>query len=752
MVKLKGTQKIICLLFTVYWLLPTLLWSEIIVDLKAEGVKNVDPGLIIAASGLEIGDELTPDAVTLAIQRVYSLGLFEDVKINREKEGGGARITVVVKECPIISRIEFEGNKKFKDKKLLEICGLKEGAIGSGKAIFDGEVKIRKAYEEKGHYLVKIEDSISESNGELKIKYLISEGWRVKIRKIEILGNRAFTDKKLEGKLKNKEKCWYRSGNFNREEFEEDPGRIIEFYKDCGWPSCKIADVRVVSDNEVGSGKEWLNIYIEIDEGKKFLFGEIAFEGNKVLGIADLIDEIKFKTYEPYSKDKLMKSLQGIYELYGDRGYLYVSVEPVEEVRDSLIDITCRIREGNPARIHKIIIQDNTKTHDKVIRRELTIFPGDILSRKELIRSQRKVFNLGFFKNITLDTRRVNDQGDIDLILKVEEKPAGQASLGASFYPKYGFVGNVMYSTPNFRGRGEHLYINFQKGEKLQTLQIGYHKPWVFDTPLGVGLDLFNTTESRYWYDTQRTGGSIKLSRPIPRLPFAKGYVSYKLERVHVTSEDTAYLSSYIKESLGKQIRSVSTFEFIRDSRDNFLNPTLGTRNDIRLELSGGILGGSVDYHKEIFETSIYHKVLWRTVLGLRGKFGIVEGYDARVDVPLYERFVLGGMGSWGLRGYSDWSIGPKKEGEIIGGKFASLFTVELKWAFEENMYPLIFFDAGNAWECAKEANFQDLKRSVGMGVRIEIPMMGLVGFDFGYGIDKEPKSWGFHLQMGRTF
>ena len=730
----------------IFWtLLPTFINAETIVELKVEGTEKVDPGLVISISDLEIGDELTMERAKKAIKQIYGTQLFENVEIEQEKEGGGVRAIIRVKEWSIISKIEFEGNKKFKNKKLLEICSLKEGDIGSLESIFDAKVKIRKTYEKEGYYLVDIKSITEEDN---KVKYLINEGKRVKIRQIEILGNKAFGDGKLEGGLKNKEKRWYRKGNFNKEEFEKDPDRIVEFYQEHSYPNCKIVDVRVVPDEN----KEWIRIDIEIDEGKKFFFGDFSFEGNEVIALRDLIRGVQFKNMSPYSSKKLSKTLESIYALYGDRGYIYATVDPVEEIDDSLINITYKIREAQPARLHKIIIQDNMKTHDKVIRRELTIFPGNILSRKELINSQRSIFNLGFFKNITLDTKPANDQGDIDLIIKVEEKPAGQASLGASYYPNYGLVGNLALSTPNFRGLGELLYINLQKGEKLQTLEAGYNKPWLFDTPMSVRLDAFHTLEQRTSYQTQKTGGSIKVGRPIPGFSFTKGYVSYKLERVKVSVEDTADLSSYIRESIGDRIKSATTFELIRDSRDNFLNPTTGTRNDGELELSGGPFGGEIDYHKEIFETSTYHKLFWRFVLGLRGKFGIIDGYRSSSDVPLYERFILGGIGSWGLRGYKDWSVGPEMDGEIIGGRFASLFTVEAKISFEENMYPLVFFDAGNAWECFREANFQDLKRGAGVGFRIEIPMMGLVGFDFGYGIDKEPKGWEFHLQMGTQF
>ncbi len=724
-----------------YCLLHTVLWGEMIIDIKVEGTKMVHSDVVINTSGLEIGEELTPNSIKNAVKRIYETKLFSDVRIEEEKKGGGAEITIWVQEHPIISKVEFSGNKKFKDKKLKEICEVEEKGIGTSRVIFRGEVNIRKAYEEEGYYFTEVKSEVEEKNGKILVKYVIDEKKRAKIQEVEIIGNYAFSDKKLKGKLKNRSKKWWWpwSGNFNKDEFDDDPNLLVEFYHNNGYPNCKIAGVNVIPDENRGL----IKIQVKVDEGEKFYFGDVKFLGNSVIEEEELAHKLKFKKYDCYSASKLRHSMEEIYGLYSDLGYLYLNIDPAENLRDSIVDIEYKIREGNPARVHKIVIQNNHKTHEKVIRRELTIFPGDIFSRRKLIASQRKIFNLGFFKNMDLDTRQVNPEGDIDLIIEVEEKQAGTASLGASYYPKYGIVGNVSFSAPNFRGLGERLSVSIEKGERMENLSFGYTKPWLFDTPITCGLNLFHTWESRYWYRMRRSGGVLHASRPIPGLTFTKGRVSYRLEEIEV---DTTF------SEMPEGVRSMATFGITRDSRDNFLNPTVGTRENVTVELAGGIFGGKVDYHKEIFDVSTYHKLFWRFILGFRGKFGIVNGYKASSDVPLYEKFVLGGIGPWGLRGYRDWTIGPKNENEVIGGRFASTFTVIAKVAFEENIYPLVFFDAGNSWECLSEANFQDLKRAVGVGFRIEIPMMGLVGFDVGYGIDADPRGWEFHLQMGGGF
>lgn len=722
--------------------------SRIIVDIEAEGTVNVDPRLIISRGGISVGEELKPQLTRKAIKQLYKLGLFKDIRIDGVPFGGGIKLIYKVKECPTLSSIKFTGNKKIKTKELREICALKEGTIISSKAIFDGKIKILDTYTKKGYYLTGVEVKKNERDGKLDLEYVISEGHKVRIKSIEISGNNAFSDAAIKAKLKNKEKSWYRSGKFNEKEFNKDKERIAEFYQKRGYPNFELLDAQIKPDKS----KKWIKILFTVNEGKRLYIGDVNFEGNKVIGTPILIEIVKFKKGEPYNRKKIDKTLQNLYSLYADRGYIYVRIEPHESVEDSIVNISYKIDEGSPARVRKIIIEGNTKTHEKVIRRELTIFPGDILRRNELIKSQRKVFNLGYFQNIIPDTRQVSEEGDIDLIIKVEEKQAGQIQAGMSYSAEYGLTGNIVLAVPNFRGVGQTIHLTYEKGQKVENINLGFQEPWLFDTPLGFGFSLFKLMQQRrylYYYE-KRAGGNFFFTRPIPRLDYAKGTIMYGLARIEATvdEKDSARVSPIIWDlsKEGAKISSEITFTLVRDSRDNFINPTTGTRNSISPQFAGGILGGNVTYQKYELESSTYHRLFWRLVLMLRGKLGIITPESA----PIYEKFVLGGVGPWGLRGYPDWSIGPTQDGNVVGGGFATVFSLELKAVFEQNIYPLVFFDIGNVWNSFREANLSDLKKGIGFGIRMEIPMMGIVGFDFGYGIDR--RKWEPHFQIGRGF
>lgn len=722
-------------LLVIILLFVSSLYSQVVVDIEVNGNKLVDRTLITAASGLAVGKELTPSCTRDAIKKLYALGLFGDVAIDTERKGSGVRVIIEVEEYPRVSEIEFIGNKKIKDKKLKEVCGINEGNIASDRQIFNGKVNILKEYKDKGHFLVEVEPKTEMTENGMRIKYFITEKVNLRIREIEIIGNKAFSDEAIEKVMQNREKTWYRKAIFDADKFEKDKESIKQFYAERGFPYAEIKNIEFLQLNG-----NWVKIEITIDEGKKLYFGDISFSGGEVIPNEKLYKYIKFKRDEVYDVKKLHESTKNLYEAYGNLGYLYLQVNREEELNDSIVNITYNIEEGNPARVNYIRVKNNTKTHEKVIRRELTLFPGDILRRNELIRSQRKVYNLGFFSNLTLGTRVASDSGDIDLTFNIEEKQAGQFSVGVGYSAETNFTGNVSISIPNLRGVGELLYIRGDKGGKYSNYELGLREPWLFDTPLSLGFNIFNLEMKKLSFTEKRKGGKIDMTRRIPRLAYTNGYISYNIENVFIQADSSAPQS--LIDQAGERWKSAITLGLKRDSRDNFMNPKEGSKNSMSMEISG--LGGNVKFQKYILESHIYNRLPLNFATLIRGKFGMLSPKNA----PTYERFILGGVGSWGIRGYPDLSIGTLEEGKFSGGRYALLFTVEAKIAFEQNMYPIVFMDMGNTWNNLDEINLRDLKRGVGFGIRMEIPMMGLLGFDFAHG----EKGWTPHFQVGVEF
>jgi outer membrane protein insertion porin family len=526
-------------------------------------------------------------------------------------------------------------------------------------------------------------------------------------------------------------------------------------YKAEGYADCRVVGHEITYDDL----RQWMFITITVDEGRRYRIGDISFKGNEVLGTQVLTGLLKYKSGDVYNGDKLESSLMEIYSAFGEEGYIYASVNPGESVRnDTLIDIEYEIIENNQAYVRRIDVEGNSKTREKVIRREIRIMPGDIFKRSRLVRSQRAVFNLGFFDDVAIDSRTANEKGDIDLIFRVKEKATGQIGMGLAYSAVDRLTGYLTLSLPNLLGRGESSYIKVEKGGNKQNLEIGFTEPWLFDTPVSAGVDLFHLTRERDAYDDKRIGGAVNASRPLPWLDYTRGYWMYRLERREITVHDEDDVGSYILDQQGKKTASTTRIALVRDTRDSFFNSTIGTRNLISGEWAGGYLGGQIRYQKYEAETRWYHPLLWNNVLMIRARGGFVDTYQEGEAVPISERFFVGGVGDWGIRGYGDWGsdIGPRDAfNNPLGGRTAMVVNVEYKVPLAKGVYALGFADAGNVWESFRDVEIDsrdDLKRGAGLGIRIEIPMMGVMGFDFGYGFDKTNPGWVPHFQIGTAF
>ncbi len=722
-----------------------------------EGNTNTEAFLIVSTSGITTGSQLEPTLVREAVKRIYRLGLFSDVVIDTTIVPGGVDVRIRVKEHPTVASVRFMGNRKISDSKLEEKVKVVEGEIVSPQRLLQWKSRILEAYREKGYLLAEVTDSqIPEEEGAVRLNFMIAEGKRVRIKEIQIRGNERFSDSKIEIQMDNREKTWYRSASFDEEKFETDLEKIVELYNKHGYADCQVVNHEITYD----SLKQWMFIVIEVEEGRRYRIGDASFEGNEVFKTDFLRRLLKYERGDIYNSEKLDASLAEMYSAFGEEGYIYAVVTPNESVRgDTLIDITYRIAENNQAYVKRIEIEGNTKTREKVIRREVKILPGDIFKRSQMVKSQRAVYNLGFFQDVQLDSRRSNERGDIDLIFKVQEKATGQIGMGVAYSQIDQLTGYLTLSLPNLMGRGESSYIKLEKGGKKENIELGYTEPWIFDTPLTAGADIFHTTVDRDAYDDKRVGGALNAARPLPWLEYTRAYWMYRLEQRDLRIEDEEKVGSYILDQAGKKTASTTRLALVRDTRDSFFNATIGTRNLVSGEFSGGYLGGQVRYQKYEAETRWYHPLLGKNVIMFRARGGYVDGYHEGEAVPISERFFVGGVGDWGVRGYGDWGrdIGPRDSyGNPLGGKTALVLNAEYKIPLAAGVYAIAFADAGNVWEGLREIEIDsrdDLKRGAGLGIRIEIPLMGVMGFDFGYGFDKRPEpGWEPHFQIGTAF
>ena len=732
-----------------------------ITQIEVRGNRSVDRSLIINMSGLMVGSELRPATIQEAIKRIYAMNLFSDIQMEGEESEEGVKLTIVVKEYPRVVDIEISGNKKIKKEDIKEKINITPGGVISPVETKSAVDRIKSLYNEKGYLSAQIQSELiqTEVPGEVMLKLKIDEGKKVRIKKIYVEGSEAFKASKIKKQMENKEHRWWRGGEFKPDQYEEDKEKIIEFYKKKGY-----LDAQIVSDS-VWYGLDKKNLFIQIilSEGERYKFGKVSWEGNELFRSKKLKGLVKFKEGDVYSQKKYEETLGNIYSLYQEEGYLYAQVEDKTTTRENVVNITYHITEGVAANVHYINIQGNTKTKEKVIRRELSILPGQRFRRSLLMRSLRDVTYLNYFSKVEPDYE-VLPNGDIDLIIEVEEKPTGQIMFGAGYSARDKLVGNIGLGIPNLFGNGQNLRLNWDFGKRRQTIEFSFTEPWFRDTPTLVGFDIYQI--NRKWYDDyteENKGLGLRVGR---RLSWPDNYFRvywrYRWEQIRyyafATITDSTSFLYRLSEVDWPRNSATTSFNIVRDSRDLPQFATGGSVLSWNTELAAEFFGGDFSYHKHIFQTSYYLSTFWKFVLAAHIKVGVLDGRDKDSPEVYGERFSPGGTDPDGMiRGYSDASIGP-----INRGRSVLVYNLEFQYPLvEQQMYFLLFADAGNAWLSGrsirpfafKHTSDQALFRSAGLGVRLVIPGMGIIGFDFGYAFDGlEKGAWRPHFQFGTTF
>ncbi len=730
--------------------------EKVVVLAVSAYTRTADSMLVVRTAGITPGEAFTNAGFRTeladAIRRLYGLGIFSQVIAETTRIADGVSIRFVTREFPKLARVEFEGYRRVRLRDLESRLKVQPGEILSDHKIFDWQQEILKLYKERGFLLVRVEHELSEPDSANRriLSFQIDEGEPVRIRNIEIIGNECFTDPQIEIHLVNRQKTWYRKARLREDEFVKDLDRIVDFYKERGFLDCKVLDY------QMRFNEGWAEISIVVKEGSRYYFGSVEFEGDSVIPEDRLRPLVRYRSGKVYNTKLAQATLADIYAAYSEEGYIYASVTPTEKMRHDTVDITYSIVENKPALVRLVAIEGNQQTLDKVIRRRITTLPGYRFKRSDVVRSQREIFNLGFFEDVSLDHRVVDTLGSIDLIYRVKEKGFfGTIGAGITYSGPEGITGYIELQQPNLFGRGQQAAVKLEKGGKKTNVQTSFTEPWFLDTPTSAGFDVAYLTRNYAYYDKQEIGGGVSFSRPLP-LDYARAYLGLRVSDAYVPpssitagydpGENNPY--DIRKDTVHKTAFSPS-LTLHRDSRDYVFNAASGSSVSYSLTTSVG----DIRFHRHILDASQYFPLFWKFSLMGRTRLGYITGFTARDTVPLYERFYAGGTGPDGVRGYPDQGISPRQAGYLVGGKALALFSLEYKLRLSPQLSFLAFADAGNTWNSLEQFSLSDLKRGAGVGVRLEIPMLGQLGFDFGYGFDREGGGrWEPHFQVGRTF
>ncbi len=731
------------------------------------GLATVDRVLVEEAVRLKPGEPAYPSRITQTVRALYALGVFDQVEAATSlNDSGRTVVTLHFTERSRVKEVVYEGNREFSAEDLKAHGGPQVGGVLRRSDLFRMASNIAAAYREKGYahaIVTPLAGPDPQGDPGLIVRVEIEEGARLKVRHVFFVGNDNLPADRLRGQMKTKPAGFLRRGRFQREKLEEDAARVERYYRNHGYKDARVT----LEEPRYLPHDEGIEVGFAVVEGPRYYFGATGFEGATVLSEPALRAALLFTSGDAYAAGKIDESLAAIYNMYTERGYLIdLRVDPVTTVQADTVAVTFRIREGEPSHVGEVRIVGNTRTKEHVIRREISLFPGDLLRRSRLARSQRDIFATGFFKDVQVDFEPSKVAGEVDVSFKVEEHSSATMNGGVGYSSQLGLTGFVKVGHNNLFGNGQALTLELERGKRREYYDLSFTEPWVFGRPISAGIDLYNTENYREVYAGQRydasywstvRGAGVRFGFPWPlRFPdYSRLAVGYSLSQTKYRE-----YSGLPETTIGQLLESAGTrsrvfVSLTRNSTDNPFHPTLGTRTTLRQEFNGGVLGGDLNYHYFSADHRQYFSPFWRPVLMLRGRFGLLGSSGGRGGVPSAERFRLGGITGFDLmRGYDDYYIVPEEniagEYRFPGGTTMLALTGELQFPLVDPVWGAFFLDAGDTWNSMYDISLNGLNLGIGAGITMEIPMVGPIGFYYGYGT--ETGRWKTHFAFGPQF
>lgn len=724
---------------------------EIIVEVLIKGNDRIEEDAINRVIKTKPGDIYNLKSLSQDLKAIYSMGYFDDIRIEAETKPQGKTIIFMVKEKPTLRSIRISGNiKAYDDEEIKEVLTVKSGSILNIFKIKNDVNRIEELYKEKNYHNVKVDYKIyPRKKNQADLEFIIEEGKKVRISEIQFEGNRAYSSRKLKGVMTTSEKSilsWITSaGDLVQQNLEQDVAKIRSFYHNHGYIQARVGEPQIVYKGNN------IEITIKIDEGPQFKVGKVDLAGDLILPKQKLLEKIKITDEKFYNRETLRNDILALTDLYANEGYANVDVSPrIDQDKENLIvNITYEINKGKQVYFEEIIISGNTKTRDKVIRRELRVYEQELFSAQRLKRSVRNLYRLDFFEEVKVDTAAGSSAEKKILKINVTEKSTGAFQLGAGFGNVENFFGIASISERNLFGRGQKLSLTGMLGAKTAKYTLSFTEPWLFNIPLSATIEAYNWNYDYAQYNKDSVGGSFRLSYPL--FDYTRGAVSYIFDRARVYNIDDDAADS-IKDLKGVNVKSSITPSLGYDSRDSVFNPTKGSDHGVSVEYAG--LGGDIGFIKYIAETAWYYNLFWDAVVVGHSKGGYVDGSPNKL-LPDYEKFYLGGIDS--LRGFERDDLAPlDNKGNRVGGNKYIQFNFELRYPLLKDLGVLgvAFFDTGQVWGDEESVDFTDLRESAGLGIKWLSPM-GPINMFYGWILDRKDSdhgTGGFEFSMATAF
>jgi len=736
------------------------------VVIRSRDGKPVDPAVVQSFISVRAGHELTRDDLDLDVRNMQKSGRFSYVAADYEPDGADLRLIYIVQLKPQIRRLIVDGGDYISNEKIKDLL-----EIGVGDPVDDALLAsraqiVREHYRKKLYPFCRVSSLIQlDPDGryaEVTIK--VDEGTRARIKRVTFEGNNSIERSELVSVMKQRRRhlfSWITgSGIYSPEELSEDLVSLRKRYGSEGYLDVSFGEPEI---KDLGEGN--LEIIIKVDEGEQYRFGDISISGVSVFDPAEVRASVTNQPGGVASTDAINKVVQHVRDYYGSRGYIETIVNyqldpDLEKNGAPVVSMKMSVREGHLAYVRHVVFRGNAKTKDKVMRREVSVYPGEVMNEVKLRSSENRLRNLGYFSSVSTAQEETADPAKYDAVFDVEEQNTGQFMVGAGFSSIDNLIGFVELQQGNFDvgswppvGGGQKLRFNGTVGTKRTDVELSLTEPWFLDRKLSLGGTLFRR-DSRFLSDEYKqlnTGGNLTLGVPVA--PFTRLNLIYGLEeiRVYDVADDA---SDLIKAEEGDRLKSSLTSELIFDTRDNVFIPTRGTRAMLSAMGAGGPLGGDTDIYRVDAMASHFTPLWFDHVFNLRMWISGVDFYGDSEFVPIFDRLFLGGART--LRGFKYRDVGPKDEtGEPIGGSSMWYATAEYTIPVYKKVRFAGFYDIGMVYEEAFDYEWSEFNSDAGIGVRFDIPGFPL-RFDYAWPLEtdvfNDRSSGRFQFSIGYSY
>lgn len=730
-------------LATLLLLLATTAWgAEFVVDdIRVEGLERISPGTVFNYLPISVGDTVTDQRSRDAVRTLFKTGFFKDVRLERE----GDVLVVVVIERETITDITFEGNQAIKTENLLE--GLADVGFAKGEVFNEAKLdrvlqELRRQYYANGKYGVKIDhELIPVGDKAVEIAFTVSEGEAARIKQINVIGNKAYSDEHILGLFELTTPNWIswftKDDQYSKQKLSGDLESLRSLYLDSGYINFSVDSTQV----SITPDKADVYITINITEGDRYMVGDVKLAGTLIVEPEELFKRVLTRKGMIFSRKGLTLTSSNITEALGDEGYAFANVNAIPDIDEQTrtASITYFVDPGQRVYVRRINFYGNAKTRDEVLRRELRQMEGGWISTSKVDRSKVRLRRLGYFEDVNVETPEVPGSTDlVDVNFTVKERPSGNLLLGLGFSQSAGLIFNTNVTQDNFLGSGKSVSFAFNNSEINRTFRLGYWNPyWTIDG-VARGFDLTYSeldagNRNIIRYDQKTVSGGMNFGIPISEFNYVNAGISYESTEINT---NPFFLDPIIGSFL---LREGNSYDLIRlttsysyDTRNAAIFPDRGTLQRIRAQAT--LPGGDLKFFKVDYDSRLYVPLAHKYTLLLKGRIGYGDAYGETTELPFFENFYAGGPRT--VRGYEESSLGPEDVfGRAIGGNISLVGNAEviLPVPFLEDFKSVRlsgFIDAGNVYATNDRFDLDDLRMSAGIS-GIWMSPFGLLSVSF---------------------